>query len=121
MVGSVSAAAPISAKWFLQVLRLVAKWEAEPCWGDCDIGVIALNMGFEIDSDDEWIAIEHAHQCFHSPTPEEPFDDVDLSELIFVDEYGNPLVAELDLDLSAEATPPPHESGESPDLGFAGG
>ncbi len=119
MVILTASLAPISAKWFLQVLRLVARWEAEPFWGDCDIGVMALDMGFEIDSDGEWIAIEYTHQCPHSPAPEEPpSDDFDLSELIFVDEFGNPLVAELDLDLSAEVMAPFHESGGSPGQGY---
>ncbi len=93
---------------------MVARWEAEPYWGDCDIGVMALDMGFEIDSDGEWIAIECTHQCPHSPQPEEPpFDGFDLSELIFVDEFGNPLEADLDLELSAEVALPFHGTHES--------
>ncbi len=111
----------ISAKWFQQVLHFVARWMAEPSWGDCDIGVIALDMGFEIDSDGEWIAIEDAHYRPHSAQQFElPFDDLDLSELVFLDAFGTPLETVRDYDLSAEVDQSsPGPDGWSPrDEGF---
>ncbi len=103
---------PISAKWLQQVFRFVAEWMHELREGEHDIGVIAVQMGFEIDSDGEWRALEDEHFWTEEALEfEAPYDDHDLDELVFLDEFGTPLEAERDYDLSAET------GQESPGLG----
>ena len=105
----------ISARWFQDVLRIVSIWIHDyKEVSEYDIQDIAMHMGFEIDSDGEWIAVDSlkdsAVEEMWLSEINPPFEEYNLEPIECMDD--------LDQVLLSDPEPSPVPSPASPDTWF---